>query len=255
SSSTPTQTPNTGIGKRGLAFNDPRLVQPFSKAGSKITWAWNWATTPYGSTKDVTTGYPNIEFVPILPPNMPKGTLWRDTIRDNKHKYSTQALMHFNEPDQCGSGGTCQKIPDVVAAWKEFMQPVSGFILLGGPSVTNGEAPKGLTYLKDFLSACSGCTFDFFPIHWYGAATDAAGFKAHVAKAWEVVGQRPLWVTEYGTTSGSPQEIEAFVKDVSTWMDGSEMVARYSYFWDAPGFLIETGGTNLSSLGEWYNTQ
>lgn len=243
-----------GEGKRGLAFNDPRLTQPFYTAGNKVVWAWNWATTPYDSIKDVTTGFPKFEFVPILPASLPTGTIWNDTIKSSIHKYDTKAIMHFNEPDQCGSGGTCQKIPDVVAAYKEYMQPLQGLVIVGGPSVTNGGAPKGLTYLMDFLNACTGCQFDFFPIHWYGAASDAAGFKAHVAEASKLVRQKPLWVTEYGTTSGSPDEIEAFVKDVSSWMDGSDMVARYSYFWDAPGFLIEDGGTKMSPLGEWYNS-
>ena len=132
--------------------------------------------------------------------------------------------------------------------------PLAGTLALGAPAVTNGGGSAGLTYLKNFLTACTNCHFDFFPIHWYGAASDTAGFQSHVSEAYAVVGNKPLWVTEFGTTGGSAAEVQEFLQTVSKWMDGSEMVARYSFFMGAPGFLIEANGMELSALGEVYNS-
>lgn len=254
-SSGATSSPTGISGKRGLAYNDPHLTQPFSGQGSKISWAYNWASLPYSSGQPTTGFNPALEFVPILWSNAQGATsVWSANVKSCISQYGTKAVLAFNEPDQCGNGGSCMKMQDSVSAYQTYMMPLKGTVSLGAPAVTNGGAPMGLTYLKTFMSACINCHFDFFPIHWYGAASDTAGFEAHVGEAYAAVGNKPLWVTEFGTTSGSPEDVQNFLQTVSKWMDESEMVARYSFFMDGPGYLIEANGTELSPLGKLYNS-
>ena len=110
----------------------------------------------------------------------------------------------------------------------------------------------GLAYLADFIAGCEGCRIDFVPIHWYGDAGDVAGFQRFVTQASEVVEGRPLWVTEFGTTSGSAEEIEMFLRKVMEWMDGTEVVERYAWFMLKAGNLINADGRGVSKLGELY---
>ncbi|SLM40194.1 Uncharacterised protein family, glycosyl hydrolase catalytic domain [Lasallia pustulata] len=236
-------------------LNNIRRAKPFSGPVSPVSWAYNWFSMPYSNGQPTTGFNPALEFVPILWSNAPGATsVWAANVKSCISEYGTAAVLAFNEPDQCGNGGSCIQIPDAVSAYQTYMMPLAGTVALGAPAVTNSGGSAGLTYLKDFLTACTNCHFDFFPIHWYGAASDTAGFQSHVSEAYAVVGNKPLWVTEFGTTGGSAAEVQEFLQTVSTWMDGSEMVARYSFFMDAPGFLIEANGMELSALGEVYNS-
>ena len=138
-----------------------------------------------------------------------------------------------------------------VAGYKTYMDPLAGTVRLGAPAVTNGEgATMGLSYLKDFLGNCTGCTIDFVPIHWYGDGGDVSGFESYVSQAYSAGGERPLWVTEVGVTSG---DAESFLQGISDWLDGSAMVERWAWFMDAPGNLINANGSGLSAAGVGYN--
>ena len=139
-----------------------------------------------------------------------------------------------------------------VAGYKQWMDPLAGTVKLGAPAVTNGEGSGiGLSYLQSFLSECTGCTIDFVPIHWYGDGGDVSGFESYVGQAYTAGGGRPLWVTEVGVTSGSAAD---FVNGVKGFLDGDARVARWAWFMDAPGNLINANGSGLSPLGVVYNS-
>ncbi len=151
-------------------------------------------------------------------------------------------------------------VSSAVAGWKSWMDPLSeststSGVKLGAPAVTNGIGTGiGLDWLREFLSACTGCTVDFVPVHWYGDAGGFTDFQAFVGKAISVAGGRPVWVTEFGTTSGSAADTLAFLQKAVTWLDGQGSVARYAWFWDAPGYLISAGGSGLSDQGKVYQS-
>ncbi|MCJ1304143.1 hypothetical protein MMC08_006955 [Hypocenomyce scalaris] len=254
SSSSPTPTKNSG--KRGLAYNDPTLTEPFSLSGqgSKVSWAYNWYSTPY-SGGEPTSGFNTaLQFMPMLWSNATVLTsVWAANVQSAIANYGTTAVLAFNEPDECGNGGSCMAISDAVSAYQTYMMPLKGSVLLGAPAVTNGGAPMGLTYLQNFMGSCTNCHYDFVPVHWYGDATDTAGFEAYIAQAYDTV-NLPLWVTEFGTTSGSTEQIQTFLQTVITWMDQTSMVTKYSFFMDAAGYLINANGTGLSPLGAMYNS-
>jgi len=117
--------------------------------------------------------------------------------------------------------------------------------------VTNGADAMGLDWLDAFLTACSGCTIDFVPIHWYSGSGEAAYFKEQVANATAVAGGKPVWVTEFGCTDGSDSDISSFLEEVMPWMDEQSYVERYSYFMAATNFLLSSA-TAVSSYGSTY---
>jgi Glycosyl hydrolase catalytic core len=158
-------------------------------------------------------------------------------------------LLSFNEPDLAAQSNL--DVPTAVAGYKQFMQPFAGKARLGAPAVTNGAAPGGLAWLTSFLSACTGCTIDVVPIHWYDSATNAAYFKSYVAQAYAAGGNRPIWITEFGA-SGSDDQVEAFFQDVLPWLDAQPYVERYAYFMAAPGLLLDGAGNALSAIGSAY---
>ena len=143
---------------------------------------------------------------------------------------------------------------DSVVTYQEYMNPLAGTVRLGAPAVTNGGGSMGLTYLQSFLNQCTGCHIDFVPVHWYGDAGNSSGFEWYIGQAYAVAGNRPLWVTEFGTTSGTAEQSQAFLQTVMVWMDASPMVERYAWFMDSVGNEINANGTGLSELGSMYNS-
>lgn len=243
----PTIVAAPGSGKRGLAYNDASLTSITSGTNSKLTWAYNWFSAPgAGQNKALT-------FIPML---------WSDRA-DHTTPWAANAnaaiaagantLLAFNEPDQCGGGGSCMPMANAVAAYKKYMQPFAGKAKLGAPAVTNGGGTMGLNWLKTFITQCTGCTIDVIPIHWYDSATNVAYFKNHIQDAYKAGGNRPLWITEFGASGTEAQKIE-FLKQVMPWLDSLSYVQRYSYFMDSKGILVNSNGAGMTPLGQVFDS-
>jgi hypothetical protein len=134
------------------------------------------------------------------------------------------------------------------SGYMQYMQPFAGKAALGAPAVTNGGAPAGIAYLQSFLGACSSCTIDFVNCHWYDAASNVEGFKQHVSDVHDAAGGRPVWITEMGAF-GSVDEQNAFLQQVIPWLDATDYVQRYAYFY-ADGALTEN--SVISELGNTF---
>jgi hypothetical protein len=244
-------------GKRGLSYNDPNLTQPFSLSGqsSKISWAYNWYSLPYTNGQTHSGYNPALSFVPMLWSSASDLTsVWTSNVATAKANYGTTAVLAFNEPDGC-NGQSCMSVASAVSAYQAYINPLKGSVLLGAPAVTNGIGTLiGLDYLKTFIKNCTGCQIDFVPIHWYGDASQITDFENYVTAAYAAGGNRPLWVTEFGTTSGTAAATQTFLRSVQAWMDGSSMVAKYAWFMDQPGNLINSNGAGMSPLGSMYNS-
>jgi hypothetical protein len=252
--STPSTAPSTGTGsngacarpaakslstKRGVSYNDPSLLDPF---GSAISWAYNWAATAGGSIPS------NVMYLPMLWTSTQNTAGWASAV-STAVAAGADTLLGFNEPDL----GTQSNLSPSVAAqgWKTFMEPYACQARLAAPAVTNGGSPMGLTWLSSFLSLCSDCTIDVIPIHWYNGASMAADFKQHVQDAYTAGGNRPIWITEFGCTSGSDTDIANFFNEVIPWLDSQSYVERYAYFMAATGNLVDSA-TTLSTTGKAY---
>ena len=143
-----------------------------------------------------------------------------------------------------------------VSAYKQWVQPLAGKVLLGSPAVTNGVGDGiGISYLQYFMGNCTGCTVDFIPLHWYGDVTNPDSFKTYV-KSFRTKFARPLWITEFGTNGGTEDQIVTFLENVLPWLDKQTYVQRYAYFMDrAAGspYLLETNNT-MTDIGVVFNS-
>lgn len=165
------------------------------------------------------------------------------------------ALMSFNEPDLCYPGSACMSINQSVTAYKKAMQPFAGKVRLGAPAVTDGVSPSGLTYLRDFMGNCTGCTVDFINIHWYNNVYAFSYLQYYVQQAYKMFGL-PIWITEFGIdgSGGTDAQYQAFLQQALPWLDAVPYVERYAWFLDAPGYLINANGSGLSAQGMIYNS-
>ncbi|RKF76916.1 Alkali-sensitive linkage protein 1 [Golovinomyces cichoracearum] len=224
--------------KRGIAYNDIAKLSAFTSS-SKVSWAYNWGST--------TPAIPNnVEFVPMLWGTGSHAAGWKENA-DKAIASGSTHLLAFNEPD-LGEQSSLS-VGDAVSGYQNLMQPYAGKAKLGSPAVTNGGSPMGLTYLKNFINACSGCTIDFIAIHWYNGGS-ADDFKNYVAKAHIVGGGRPVWITEF-EGPGDAQQQQKFLKEVLPWLDNQDYVERYAYFMASDGNLISSG-TSPSAVGQAY---
>jgi hypothetical protein len=89
---------------------------------------------------------------------------------------------------------------DAANIWKKYIQPLHAQgVRLGAPAVSS--AATGPEWLASFISACTGCTFDFVPLHWYGEGSQ--NFEQYV-KDFHDLFNHTLWVTEWASTSSKP---------------------------------------------------
>ena len=238
---TTTQAPSATVAKRGVAYNTASLAALFTSS-PEVGWAYNWGSSSSGLTSD-------LEFVPLLWGTGSDFTpSWSSNAQAAINAGSTH-LMSFNEPDESSQSNLSPA--DAAAGYLTYMEPFAGKAKLGAPSVTNGGSPMGLTYLGDFMTACSTCTIDYVVLHWYG--TESSDFISHVEAAYAQFG-KPIWVTEFGLNSGTDAEISAFLETVMAWMDSTSYVERYSYFMAAEGVLVNAAGNGLSDIGSTFAT-
>jgi hypothetical protein len=253
-SSIPSATPN--IGKRGLSYNDPSLTDDFTNP--KITWSYNWASDPYWGNFPPNTYNKDLTYIPMLWDNQPELTsVWSSNVAKARKNYNADAVLAFNEPDLCCAtcGSTCISPSNAASAYRQWIQPLQDKLDLGAPAVTNAVAPNmGIDWLSQFMSACSSCTIDYIPIHWYGSAFGADDFQDYIEQVWQKF-KKPIWVTEFGTSDGDSNQTLAFLKQVLPWMDQQDYVHRYAYFMAraaGPPFLLNTNN-GLTSIGDYYN--
>jgi hypothetical protein len=246
SSSSPAETSASsggsyGPGKRGLAFNDASLTNCF-EGSPKVSWAYNWGSSTSGLSN-------SFEYVPML---WSTRSDFVSAWNDNANKAIANGATHlfsFNEPDLPAQANMSPG--SAASGFMQYMEPFkSKGVKLGAPAVTNGGNGMGLDWMSSFLSACSECSIDFVNIHWYDSATNIDYFKSHVTEAHTKSG-KPVWVTEFGAT-GSDDQVDAFLKEVMTWMDEQPFVERYAYFMVSDGKLVS--GTDKSTIGTTYAT-
>lgn len=135
-----------------------------------------------------------------------------------------------------------------------MIQPLAGQGLkIGSPSVTNGgEANKGIGYLKQFMSQCTGCQIDFVVAHYYGTA-NVDEFTSYLEKFHNAFPEKPVWVTEFGVNPGQG-DADAFLKKALEFLDSTPWIHRYAYHMVAPdaegkSYLVNSAGNGLSATG------
>lgn len=185
---------------------------------------------------------------------------------DNVSKIPTgSTLIGFNEPD--GSNQAMMTAAQAAAYYKASFTPLrkTGQIAsLGTPSITNGAS--GITWLTEFMAACSDCEIDFVSAHWYGPSMTL--LESQMTAIHTAFGL-PVWITEMACTewsassNPSSDEIATFLGEAMTWMDAQTWIARYAWFGamsitdtalGTGNMLVTSDGTTLSALGKQYLT-
>jgi hypothetical protein len=231
--------------KRGLAFADgdtPADLINANQSQSVISWQYNWASLPpaYLATS-------NIKYIP-----MQWGSGGADQFQESVQAQGADTILGFNEPDFANESN--MDPAQAAALWMEFIQPLKAQgIRLGGPAVT--ASGTGQPWLKTFFAACTNCTIDFLPLHWYGSGTE--GFYNYL---WEMHGlypNIPIWVTEYAETSTNDTVVLDFLNQTITYLDSLDWIERYSWFGffrpkpDLHYNLLDADG-GLNALGKLY---
>ena len=234
------------ISKRGAAYNDISNVLPLSKAGT-VSWAYNWAVTEPNELP------PGVEFVPML-----WGTAsfdgWQESV-ESTLSGGSEYILGFNEPDMSSQASLS---PSVAANYyREYITPFQGKAKLVSPAVTSSTSPgMGLGWLHEFMGACSSCSISGVAVHWYGDSADSfKGFIYEVIIFARSYGLSEVWITEFALDAdmngvADDEATEAFIHDVTPWLDSQSIVTRYSYFMCAERYLL-TGGV-LNTAGKAY---
>ncbi|KAF9561360.1 glycoside hydrolase [Agrocybe pediades] len=231
--------------KRGLANADSAFSADIKKANtstSLVSWQYNW-----GSSASDTLAKSGIQFIP-----MQWGTSGIDNFATKVKSQGAQIILGFNEPDLASQSNI--DAASAAALWKKYIDPLAASgVRLGAPAVTSG--PGGQVWLAAFLAACSGCTIDFIPFHWYGTGID--NFSNYVSSMHARFPNYPLWVTEFASTSSDTTEVANFMNSAIQHLDSLDWIERYSWFaynrqqdgsfWN----LLDENGS-LNNMGKTY---
>ncbi|GLB38518.1 putative expressed protein [Lyophyllum shimeji] len=228
--------------KRGLAFADgsnPNDIKVANQSDTVISWQYDWGQSPpaYLAQSQIT-------YIP-----MQWGAGGIETFADRVRASGAKTTLNFASQSNIDPTHAAQ-------LWKQYIQPLAASgIRLGAPAVTN--APSGRPWLASFLSACTGCTVDFIPFHWYGEGI--GNFYDYI---WQMHGQfpqYPLWVTEFATTSTNETEVLDFITSATKYLDTLDWIQGYAWFaffrQDASSHynLLDANG-QLNALGKVYVT-
>jgi len=193
-------------------------------------------------------------------------SVWFENVAAAKKNGWTEVLG-FNEPDLCGDNGvgaSCMSVEDAVAAYRKWITPLKkqGF-RLGAPAVTNGQGLNiGNDWLVKFLAQCSDCGIDFLPVHWYGQYWEFDNFFSNLHYTRDIVGEGryPIWLTEFGITTGTDAEVQNFMEIVMAALEdpSRSWVEKYAWYMAGkpgtyPGNLVAADQSSLSTFGQLYD--
>jgi len=246
--STSSSAPTTAAGKnakRGLSYPDSDNIADIlniNQTNSLISWQYDWGITPPPNLAQS-----GVQYVP-----MQWGSGGIENLSDAVTAQGAQILLTFNEPDFNEQSNIDPN--DAAQLWMEYIEPLkSKGVRLGGPAVSSGST--GVPWLTSFFAACSNCTIDFIPIHWYGEGVE--GFYSYLFQIYSQFGNRTIWVTEYADTSLNDTEVLTFLNQTMDYMDTLDFVERYAWFGyfrpeNGSAYNMMNNDGSLNTLGELY---
>jgi hypothetical protein len=133
-----------------------------------------------------------------------------------------------NEPSQSNMSPA-----DAAKLWRQVIDPLKnkGYQLVG-PACTS--APNAIDWYRQFLAACSDCTFNALALHYYG--TDPNDFIGYVESFHNAFPQYQIMVTEFacqnfgGGAQCSKDQVFNFMSTVTKWMDSQWFIKYYFAF-------------------------
>ncbi|ORY87385.1 glycosyl hydrolase catalytic core-domain-containing protein [Leucosporidium creatinivorum] len=227
--------------KKGLGYNTASYLTGFSNLHS-LAWGYNWS--PYENLDGQPSLAAEVDFVPMLWGGDATG--WA-TAAQAAINGGAKYLLGFNEPDlntQSNLNAT-----EAARLWKLNMEPFYGKAKLISPAITNGGAPMGVQWMRDFLAACTGCHIDGMAMHMYDAAWNTGYFTNYLSTTYAEFGI-PIWLTEFAG-SGTAEEQVTFLKYYLPWLEAQPFIFRYAAFGAFSGTFVNADGS-LTALGLTY---
>lgn len=246
--------------KRGAAWPwynantnlDPNALQ--SSPGQGVNWLYNWETYRPANTQ-------NFNFI---------GTqrcmdCSSSPVADLANRVSSggwNTVFSLNEPDLAGISPT-----DAAAWYKQYINPLQ--VQKALPAISSStNAGQGISWLDSFISACSGCYYDYINLHWYGP--NFASFQSYIQNAHNHYPGKKFVITEFALSSGSAQDQANFVNQAKSFLNGADYVAMYSFFaatstaleqandpgaaTNAPNSALYNSDGSLSVVGQAYKS-
>ncbi|KAF8171991.1 glycosyl hydrolase catalytic core-domain-containing protein [Mycena galopus ATCC 62051] len=232
--STPSSTGTTIKGpnpKRGLAYaaTNASDIGHANTTSAITTWIYNWGLIPPDYIVDS-----GIEFIP-----MQWGAAGIENLAVTVKGLNATTILTFNEPDFDQQSNINASF--AAQLWMQYIEPLKASgVRLGGPAISSGSS--GLPWLQDFMAACSQCTIDFLPFHWYGDGT--GGFTDYLYSLHANYPNQTLWVTEFAETAPNDTVVLDFMNQTVTMLDGLDWVERYAWF----GYFRPSDGSHWSQL-------
>lgn len=108
-----------------------------------------------------------------------------------------------------------------------------------------------------FFEACSDCTIDFIPLHWYGSFDGVAGHLATYASAFP---NMTFWFTEFAFNHQDVLPSQEFFNLTMEYFDRMDNVEKYSWFGSfrsdvsnvGPNSALLNQDGELTYIGAWY---
>ncbi|KZT20884.1 glycoside hydrolase family 128 protein [Neolentinus lepideus HHB14362 ss-1] len=206
--------------KRGAAwpwYNENTALNPNTlqtSTGQGVNWIYNWETYRPGNSE-------NFNFI---------GTqrctdCSSSPIADLASRASSggwNTVFSLNEPDLNGISPT-----DAASWYQQHINPLQ--IQKALPAVSSSTSSgQGLSWLDSFISACSGCYYDYINLHWYGPSFSE--FQSYIESAHSRYPNTNLVITEFALTAGSAQDQANFLDQAMSFLNGASYVSLYSYF-------------------------
>lgn len=245
------QNPLETAPKRGLVYI-PDGKHPQDDAlwdTSALTWYYNYGSKPSPNIS-------KLQFVPMLFGTSNSSTFLSDVRSQITAGANITYVLGFNEPDGVASTGGSDISPDTAAQiWMQQIEPLAKQgVKLGAPACTGAES--GRQWTQDFFKACSNCTVDFIPVHWY---SNFQGLASHIG---EYVGtfNKSIWVTEFADANVSLLDSQTFYNQSSSFLDRNNNVSHYAWFGSFRSDVSNVGANSamltqdgkLTDIGSWY---
>ncbi|KAF7314484.1 Glycosyl hydrolase 53-domain-containing protein [Mycena kentingensis (nom. inval.)] len=202
--------------KRGLAYASDNTtdIRRANTTSSVVSWVYNWALNPPDYLASS-----GIEYIP-----MQWGAEGIENLAVTVKGLGAKTLLAFNEPDFAEQSN--MNATFAAQLWMQYIEPLKADgVRLGAPAVSSGGSGK--PWLEEFMGACTKCTIDFIPIHWYGEGV--GGFTDYL---YQINGayNKTIWVTEWAETSNNDSVVLDFLNATTTMLDSLEWVERYAWF-------------------------
>ncbi|KAF9071195.1 glycosyl hydrolase catalytic core-domain-containing protein [Rhodocollybia butyracea] len=234
--STTSAAPTTSNGKnakRGLSYPDTDNladVLNINQTKGLVSWQYDWGLTPPPNLAQS-----GIQYIP-----MQWGSGGIENLSQALQAQNATILLTFNEPDFNQQSNID---PNTAAQlWMQHIEPLRTTIpgiRIGAPAVSSDTT--GVPWLTSFFGACTNCTVDFLPIHWYGEGVE--GFYSYLFQLYSQFGNRTIWVTEYADTSLADSDVMTFMNQTTAYMDTLDFVERYAWF----GYFVGIRSSLLAS--------